>query len=65
VLVESVNYCAEQLGSEVCSFPKNTTSYCQLLDVGIMELLKANIWNIWLADTTEAKTALEKRRLAI
>jgi hypothetical protein len=46
MLAESINYCAKQLGSEVCSLLGNTTSYCQLLDVGIMGPLKAKIWSM-------------------
>jgi DDE superfamily endonuclease len=51
VLAKSVNYCVEQLGSDVCPLPENTASYGQLLDVGVMELLKAKIGNMWLANT--------------
>jgi DDE superfamily endonuclease len=65
VLAKSVNFCTEKLCSEVCSFLKNMTSYCQQLDIGVMGSLKAKIWSMWLVNTIKAKTALEKKRLAI
>jgi hypothetical protein len=61
----SKNYYTEKLDLEVGPLPKNTTNYCQLLAVDVMELLKAKNWSMWLADTMSAKTTLEKEKLAI
>ena len=62
---DSVNICAEKLGSEIYPLPENTTSYCQPLDVGVMGPLKAKLRTLWLVNSTKAKTVSEKRKLAI
>jgi hypothetical protein len=61
VLDESIDLAIERLGSKVCPLLTKITLFCQPLDVKVMGPLKAKIQNIWLADTTETRTAAEKQ----
>ena len=56
---------ANELFSELCPLPPNTTSVCQPLDVGVMGPFKAKMRKHWLSESFVAKTAKEKRLATI
>ena len=56
----SMDLMAAHFGGEVCPLPKNTTSVCQPLDVGIMGPLKSIVKSQWLK-SVKGVTAREKR----
>ncbi|KAK1929640.1 hypothetical protein P3T76_014857 [Phytophthora citrophthora] len=57
---ESVDIVAGELFSTLQPLPKNSTSVCQPLDVGVMGPLKAKLRTAWLLEDTVCKTAKEK-----
>ncbi|OWZ08351.1 hypothetical protein PHMEG_00019125 [Phytophthora megakarya] len=62
---ESEAIVSEELCAVLQPLPKNATSVCQPLDVGIMEPLKANLKALWLFENATATTAKEKRLATI
>ncbi|KAG3201665.1 hypothetical protein PC128_g3742 [Phytophthora cactorum] len=56
---------AGELVSVLQPLPKNSTSVCQPLDVGVMGPLKAKLKALWLVEKTTATTASEKRLATI
>ncbi|KAG3161856.1 hypothetical protein PC128_g20722 [Phytophthora cactorum] len=56
---------AGELVSVLQPLPKNSTSVCQHLDVGVMGPLKAKLKALWLVEKTTATTASEKRLATI
>lgn len=58
---ESEAIISEELMAVLQPLPKNSTSVCQPLDVGIMGPLKAKLKALWLTEKATATTAKEKR----
>ncbi|KAG3079098.1 hypothetical protein PC121_g7092 [Phytophthora cactorum] len=56
---------AGELVSVLQPLPKNSTSVCQPLDVGVMGPLKAKLKALWLVEKTTATTASKKRLATI
>ncbi|ETM54276.1 hypothetical protein L914_02371, partial [Phytophthora nicotianae] len=50
-----------ELVSVLQALPKNATSVCQPLDVGVMGPLKAKLRSLWMEEKGKAMTAHEKR----
>ncbi|KUF98716.1 Dimodular nonribosomal peptide synthase [Phytophthora nicotianae] len=62
---ESEAIVSEKLKAVLQPLPKNATSVCQPLDVGIMGPLKAKLKALWLFESTTATSAKEKRLATI
>eukprot|EP00644_Phytophthora_capsici_P001163 jgi/Phyca11/129677/e_gw1.86.161.1 len=62
---ESDAIVSDELMSVLQPLPKNATSVCQPLDVGIMGPLKAKLKALWLFENATATTAKEKRLATI
>ncbi|KAH9108422.1 hypothetical protein AeMF1_016409 [Aphanomyces euteiches] len=65
VSAESERIIGDELGSELCALPPNSTSYCQPLDVSIMGPFKQHMRNLWVLSDDNATTAKEKRIVMI
>jgi hypothetical protein len=62
---ESVCIVRDELGSELCPLPPNSTSHCQPLDVSIMGPFKQHLRDLWVVTQNTATTAKEKRIVMI
>jgi len=59
---EGVSVIVEETCATVCPLPENSTSVCQLLDVGVMGPLKRKIRSLWLREKVDrTATAKDKR----
>ncbi|POM64860.1 Hypothetical protein PHPALM_19561 [Phytophthora palmivora] len=56
---ESEAIMSEELKAVLQPLPKNATSVCQPLDVGVMGPLKAKLKSLWLFENSTATTAQE------
>jgi hypothetical protein len=55
----------QDMGSEICCLPPNSTSHVQPLDVSIMGPFKQHLRDLWLLEVDVATTAQEKRKMMI
>ncbi|RHY03344.1 hypothetical protein DYB36_014289, partial [Aphanomyces astaci] len=62
---ESENIVGEELGSELCALPPNSTSHCQPLDVSLMGPFKEHLRDFWVLTKSTATTAKEKSLVMI
>ncbi|RHY39337.1 hypothetical protein DYB30_010406 [Aphanomyces astaci] len=58
---ESERIVGDELGSEICALPPNSTSHCQPLDVSLMGPFKQHLRDLWVITQNTATTAKEKR----
>ncbi|KAF0725744.1 hypothetical protein Ae201684P_009044 [Aphanomyces euteiches] len=65
VSIESEKIIGDELGSELCALPTNSTSYCQPLDVSIMGPFKQHMRDLWVLSDDNATTAKENRMVMI
>ncbi|RLO10571.1 hypothetical protein DYB28_010518 [Aphanomyces astaci] len=62
---ETENIVGEELGSELCALPPNSTSHCQPLDVSAICPFKQHLRDLWVLTKSTATTAKEKRLVMI
>ncbi|RQM30888.1 hypothetical protein B5M09_013260 [Aphanomyces astaci] len=62
---ESENIVGEELGSELCALPPNSTSHCQPLDAFLMGPFKEHLRDLWVLTKSTATTTKEKSLVMI